>query len=85
MSKREQQLADMILRMIQHGEGCNWFADRGDNELVMEARALANNLPIRRCVTEDCSWRGPATECRPVNLPPYRFLCPECDEPTVEE
>ncbi len=76
MSKREKELADMILRMIQHGEGCNWFADRGDNELVMEARALANNVPIHLC--GGCGWRGPQTDCNSGH-------CPECDEPTVEE
>lgn len=31
-------LLDVLQRMLDHGERCNWFADRGDYELVSEAR-----------------------------------------------
>jgi hypothetical protein len=34
------ELLEMLERMIDQGERCNWFGDRLDEELVAEARQL---------------------------------------------
>lgn len=34
------ELLDVLQRMLSHSRRCNWFADRGDEELVAEAEAI---------------------------------------------
>ena len=85
MSPREEALAGMILRMVDHGRQCNWFADGGDDRLVMEALALANGHIIHQCSDDECGWRGPETETVEHTPRSKRLKCPECGSFTDPE
>lgn len=41
---RITELEDMINRMVSHGDRCNWFADRGDEQIRHEALVLIGSI-----------------------------------------
>jgi hypothetical protein len=48
MQRREiAEFKQIIARMLDHGERCNWFCDRGDYELVAEVRSLMVREPTQ--------------------------------------